>query len=250
MNTLKDVFARIPNGRGFVLADKEKTGGSLSPIATGVVGSITGTLIGLAIGGPIGAIAGAATGPLATFAGEALAKRFRKAEIVLEIASDMSGESKDDFLIELSKDERKVDATSGILNAAANAHYKEKLTSLAVLLADVRHEKYEELDKYFIMIPILDFIEPPHVEILRFVFQRNSENADQLGCEPEEIMNAFPHYNLIIRSIVRMLELHGLMTDKGELDPVTYRGRVYWVVAPLGVALLQIFERQPTSSNG
>ena len=223
--------------------DKPSSSENLVPLLSGTTGSVSGALLGLAVGGPAGAIAGAAVGPVVTYSIDYLTRRRAQAELVLRDAARINGEDVDEFTQALLSSPHKTDLALRILTSGSEAYASEKARALAALLAKIEITEGDPPDDDHVMLNIIDAMERSHMRMLAFIGRQSNESNAETGCTPDSLINAFPEYELTMRSIVRTLELHGLILDQSRLDPVSHGGKVFWQLSPFGRALLDYLQQ-------
>ena len=87
---------------------------------------------------------------------------------------------------------------------------------------------------------ILGSLNTLHMKALRFIaIDAGKGGAGPLGVTPEQLVREFDAEVPLIRSVVRTLELHGLIVDNARLDP-SIEG-VYWEVTETGTWLLSLY---------
>ncbi|WP_262692499.1 glycine zipper family protein [Kordiimonas aestuarii] len=218
-----------------------ENGTKLSTLVTNISGSLVGAMVGLVIGGPVGAAVGAASGPTTSFALEYLARRQRRALQTLELAAQLQNEGTETFVAALLASEDKVDLSAIILNMSASTNFDEKRAAYSQLLSEIRQEG-GNLEKYFTFSRILDQLDPIHLAVLKYIDEHNPEGDNLSGRTPYEIILKFPDYESVLRSVVRVMELHGLLVDDARLKPLEHSGNVYWRTTELGRALLGVVD--------
>lgn len=214
----------------------------LAPLTGGITGSVSSTLIGLAIGGPIGAAFGAISGPVVSFAVEAMARRRARAQAIVADAAIRSGEEIDEFVKGLLESGELTDLAAQIISVAANTPFTLKLQALSALLAEAKGSAPRGLENAFILTRIIDSLEPVHLNVLSAVRTFNSSKPDAHGCTPDFLIESFPDQKHLLRSVVRTLELHGLLVDQARLAPLDHGGHVYWASSEIGDALVDIVD--------
>lgn len=218
----------------------ERTDESLWVVSRDVSSSVGGALVGLAIGGPAGAVVGAAAGPLVAFADEALERRRRKAAAVLKLARP---EDPDGLLSDLRSDPSKLDLAARVLAAAADSSFNEKLTALAKVLAAVGTGVVDELDRFYIVVRILDSLDGADIRVLKFI-ATSKARGNQEVLTPEDLLLEFPDLALGMRAVVRRLELHGLILDEARHEPAKHGGAVFWKASEIGHECLALLATQ------
>jgi hypothetical protein len=63
------------------------------------------------------------------------------------------------------------------------------------------------------------------------------------------LLTAVPQHKIILRPVVRALELQGLISDAARLDPVNLGGKVFWNVTELGALCLRLLEERTPLSD-
>lgn len=210
----------------------------LISLLSGATGSVSGALIGLSIGGPVGAIAGAATGPFVAFSIELLSSRENRARKLLSEAAKISGDHIDEFSENVLETEEKADLALRILEIGSRTFADEKSRALSALLAKIRFTETGSLEDDRVILNILSSLEQSHLSILSAIGVYCREHQDAMGCPPSVLIRDFPNYDLTIRSIVRTLELHGLIVDEARLGPTGHTGEVFWKPSAFGHSLL------------
>ena len=185
-------------------------------VAREAAGAVAGTLIGGAVGGVPGAVLGAALGPAASATLSILERsvraRFARASETLVNAASMAGIAVEDLEAALTEREDRLNLAADALDAAATSTLREKLDAYAAVLASAAGANLDaEIDSLQMVVRALAAIERPHVKVLDVI----SKAAGGIG--PDGIAYEIQTPAESLRSIVRMLELHGLITDRGGL---------------------------------
>ena len=212
-----------------------------------VIGSGAGATIGFAIGGPIGAVVGGVTGPLATFAIEMAQRRHDRATKILELASQKAQIDSDVFTQKIIDNQELGEFAAIVLNSSTQNTFVEKVEALSSLLSTALQKNADEIGTFIVMCSVLDDLAQPHVNVLLFLHQV----PEGVYTTPETIKNKFPEYHSTIRSVVRTLELHGLIVDDGILDQDTKAPDVRWRTSQLGneLAAVLLIAKESTSNQ-
>lgn len=199
-----------------------------------------GALIGAAIGGPVGAVVGGAVGPVADFFYEANKRRLARANRLAEGVAQLTAMSADEVFEKLAASHALGDLGYRVLEISVSDEQPDRDNALMVLLAEALQggESLED-HQYKIMAEVLGDLRKPHIDVLRFI--SGSDNKNRRSKSPDEVLAEFPSYEDILRSLVRTLELHGLIVDDNRLSKQP-TNEIAWQVSPLGDALVGIIE--------
>lgn len=202
-------------------------------LGKGLATATTGALVGAAIGGPVGAAVGGAVGPISDYIIQTRKRQIERAEALAEKSAELAGVSLEDLLKRLASDERMSDLGIRLLEIAAKSKVEERDNAMAVLLAKATKPENEVAAfQYRALAEILADLHSPHIQILLFI-------AENEPCDPDEILTRFPEFGNVMRSLVRTLELHGVIVDDNRLaDPPT--NEIVWSTSALGKGLIEI----------
>lgn len=201
--------------------------------------SILGAGVGLAIGGLLGALTGAATGPIAKYAAAEVAEQIHHfwGRFVKRLSAQ--GITEEDFVASIERDPDRRAAFLAILRAAAasiDPVHLRVLADSAATLADADSRRSAAIAQ---IATILTSLNPLHIRALLFIQMAGQEAPNSLGVTPEQLISTFDSELPLIRSIVRTLELHGLIVDNARLDGAI-KG-VYWELTDIGNWLLSAY---------
>lgn len=239
MNPTRDLDSPSP--------DDDRRYQAIERILPNTAGSVGGALVGLAVGGPVGAVAGAAITPAATalvaLVSEALRRRARRAEEVLAGAANMLNQDVTVLEATLVANDDLLAVAILALTAAADAPLAEKRNAFSRLIAQSSAgDQVQFVDKYTLAAHALAALDAAHIRLLAVVSSRQEDkSAPESGWTPEELATHFSEATTTLRPLVRLLELHGLITDVGNQ---TDQGpdAVYWQITTLGTFLLELLD--------
>lgn len=199
-----------------------------------------GALLGAAIGGPVGAVIGGAVGPAADFFYEAHKRRLARANRIAAGVAKLTAMSADEVFQRLADSPELGDLGYRVLEISVSDEQPDRDNALMVLLAEALHgDQSKDNLQHKIMVEVLGDLRKPHIEVLRFISGSKSEHSGSKS--PDEIFVAFPAYEDVLRSLVRTLELHGLIVDDNRLSKQP-TNEISWRVSELGAALVGIVE--------
>ena len=208
-------------------------------------GSAAGALIGLGLGGPAGAVIGAAVTPAATAAvalvEAAARKRWARAEQTMAKASELAGVPVDELEARLSHLDDRLELAAQALSAAAQATLKIKADAMARAIAAISTSDGVKLEQISLVVRALDMLDGLDLRILQLV----AEASDQ-GASPGRLERASGLPAETLRPSVRLLELHGLITDRGRLEG---GNDVVWEVTDLGSLMLDLLHIEGTDAD-
>jgi hypothetical protein len=199
-------------------------------------GATAGALVGLALGGPVGALVGAALAPAVTatlsIMERSARRRFERASATVERAAEMAGSAPAELEDLLAADDHRLEIALAVLTAAAGTTLIEKAEALSAALAATATANQTELDQIELAVHSIESLGRLHIQTLVSVgmFAQGVTPADlgaQIGCDPTDL-----------RPIVRQLELNGLITDAGRMQPNAQT--VLWSISVLGQLLVDL----------
>lgn len=190
--------------------------------------AVVGALVGLSVGGPAGAVLGAVASPLASaatrFAVRSYNRRVKRVETVLKNAIDSSEISRVDIEEKLNRDEQLVDDIVLILTQIHTFDLGFDEIIQSILSEIIVSESEQNRDRMLILADTIRGLRRAHVQIIKGMAQNNNvmnadEMSDLVGLSVVEL-----------RSVVRGLELRGILKDLGG-EPVA------WELRELGQAI-------------
>lgn len=211
---------------------KEKPGviviNATKKIVLAVISAIVGAVCG---GGVIGSIAGTAVATTIT-TGEQLIERYKarkqeKAERALIRAMVADKIDDHDLIEKLGADEKKADVIFMLLKQAAELDSSFEQTIANLIRAALNTEQDEDLDLIEEIIRSLSDLRNIHLRVLKAIGDAGGELS------PEGIAEATNYGQVELRSVVRKLELDG-MIEWVENDP---RGEI-WRLREFGIAIV------------
>ncbi len=152
----------------------------------------------------------------------------------LSRAAEVSGQTPEQIQDALIDSERRIDVAVAALEAAAASSVPEKLNAFAAILASTSTSNIDdELDSMLQVVKAIASLDGPHIRVLDTLSAMRGS-----GVSPDRLGSALKKPPESLRAIVRTLELHGLITDRGTLIPggVT----VEWLMTPLGEEALDL----------
>lgn len=193
----------------------------------------TGAIVGAAIGGPVGAVVGGAVGPVSEYINRVRKRQIERAAALAERSAQLAGLTTDELFSRLANDEKISDLGIRLLEIAAKSEVGDRDNAMAILMAQAVKDDGDESSAHFQMLgEILAELRSPHIQVLLFI-------ADGEGVSPDSLLSEFADYFSTMRSIVRVLELHGLIVDENRLSsPPT--NEISWTTSELGQAIVEI----------
>jgi DNA-binding HxlR family transcriptional regulator len=142
---------------------------------------------------------------------------------------------------QLSEDDDRLDLAAELLAEASTTRLPEKTSALAKMLAAVARADKPTIDVYAMLVKAIGDIDKPHVTILHLLASESPNASNSAEWTPEAIGSAVGRPPEALRSVVRQLELHGLITDIGW-QYANSSIKVRWILTDLGRALLTILK--------
>lgn len=207
-------------------------------VAFETAGSVAGAGIGIAVGGPAGALIGAGTGPIAVYSARlvsAAAVRFWQR---LKTSLSATKLTEQMYVHGIDELEERKSAFLKIIRVAAATIDDNHIDILAEAASQLVSADARRASAIGQVSEILSMLNVLHVKALTIISQYNLENPDSMGLTPDPLIEEFKNEEPLVRSIVRTLELHGLIVDNARFNPPA--GKVYWQVTDLGKWLLTI----------
>ncbi|MFY1651571.1 hypothetical protein ACN27J_11850 [Solwaraspora sp. WMMB762] len=194
-------------------ADKAKQVATRSAIEVGAVG------LGLAIAGPAGALIAGAIKPVVELVSIRERRGLRNAEILAEVAMEVTGLSAEEFTAWASaRDDRTMLFTSAV-QAAYSSMAKNKVDALSRVLRNTLGDD-DKLDLAIVIVAALEDLEPAHVRVLSAMV-----NDDPVRLTSERFVDdawplsglkvRFPSFAAGLAPIMAGLERHGIVNGGG-----------------------------------
>lgn len=194
-------------------------------------------------------------GTAATVAVQAYRAHFsRKVSKVLETAVNEHGVAIEQLQAAFS-DERLSELIREATEAALNARGEEKLKLLAAIVAGGIIGDDMALTDAQALIPIIDGLEPVHLETLRKLNDKAgrdtaSGESEHPGLSSSELTQQISQLNLLIRPVVGALTAQGLIENVGPGRMGGIGERERWGITGFGVWLLETLNRLGESHSG
>lgn len=230
MNSIKGLPDLVRNDNDHL----EKKENINLPDSHGVVvdtsSAVIGSLVGLIVGGPFGAVAGAATSPILAnttkIIMQVLKRRKERAMLILETAFCASKISIDESISILADDSQKADELFNIVRKALESDPCLDRVFGSILREIIHSQTEVDIERFQIIGDAIRGLRTVHLRALRSVFKfggsiKSSLLSDDLGIPEIEL-----------RSVVRDLELKGMIKDKGGTPLV-------WELRELGTTLIK-----------
>ena len=206
--------------------------------AINVGGSVIGTIVGLTFGGPIGAVIGATTAPVMgmtyNFINRAVERRKERTKQVIESAFTAADVSPEEAVTLLNSDDVKTDDFLSLLRIISQSDpiFDEVLSAL--IGESLKAKSNQERELLLILGDAIRNLRATHFSILKAIFDaggilKSKEIAMQVGI-PE----------IQLRSVVRDLELRGMIKDIGK-HPIE------WKLRELGTTLINFANNKNNS---
>jgi hypothetical protein len=169
-----------------------------------------GGIVGLFVGGPAGALAGAAATPvIETIVLRGRERAVRRANEALETAAVRLGLDEQAFVDRALSNDGRLLLTLQVVQAASRTHWDEKVRLLGRVLADGLGDGTRLDEAGFIAATIND-IEPAHVELLAYIFERAQPRHAVMT---SSIRADLPDFGETIFAILAALDRHGLIGE-------------------------------------
>lgn len=190
--------------------------------AVDVGGSIVGAIVGIALGGPIGAIVGASTAPVMTMTYKiverAFERRYERTRQIVEQAFIVSRIAPEEAIFLLNSDDDKVDDFLSLLRIVLESDPSVDKILSSILAESLISKSNQERERLLIIGDALRNIRPIHIRILKTLYDsggilKSNQIASVVGIPEIEL-----------RSVVRDLELRGMIKDLGN-SPVEWKLR-------------------------
>jgi hypothetical protein len=211
-------------------------------------GATAGAAIGLWMGGPAGALVGAAAGPLISRLSDLALKRAAIFWGALRAAIADLDLSETQWTEEVEKQPTVQNAILEIVAAAGQTADPARLKALGQLAARIPSMAPEEIAAAEYFASILNSLRAVHFNTLELMEEAWGGRHDSLGLTPDEIMGAMGVERALIRSIMRTLELHGLIVDNARLAKEVVG--VFWELTDLGRTILAFSKPAATIPEG
>ncbi len=207
------------------LQNKEMQKDSLS-----IGSSMVGALVGFAVGGPIGAVVGATTSPTITMTynilNKALERRKARIEKVLETAFEIAKITPNEALKILESDESKTDDLFSLLKIIADTDPSVDNILSSIIGENLKNSVSIHRERLLILADAIRNIRAIHLRILKSIF-----DADGV-LTAEEMSNIVGISVIELRSVVRDLELRGMIRDTGKIP-------IEWELREIGQMLVE-----------
>jgi hypothetical protein len=167
----------------------------------------------MVVGGPPGALVGAAVTPgieALVLAGRDRA--VRRANEALQVAAGQLGLDEAALVNHGLSDDQRLRLTLETVQAASRTLWGAKVRLLGRVLADGLGDNTRLDDAGFLAATIND-LEPPHVEVLAYVFQKVTQPGTVV--RTSDIMAELPHLGEPTLAILATLSRHGLIGQPG-----------------------------------
>lgn len=211
-------------------------------------GATAGAAIGLWMGGPAGALVGAAAGPLIARLSDLALKRAAIFWDALQAGIADRDLSEVQWTEEVEKQPTVQNAVLEIVAAAGQTADPVRLKALGQLAARIPGMSSEEVAAAEYFAGIFNSLRAVHFSTLELMEEAWSARHNTLGLTPDEIMDAMGVERALIRSIMRTLELHGLIVDNARLSKEAVG--VFWELTDLGRTFLAFSKPAATIPEG
>lgn len=209
-------------------------------------GAVVGAGIGMALGGPVGAYIGAGAGPVVAYSAKAAKESAEGFWTELNKRLHRAKMTERSFVETLQAQDHRRFAFYKVINAALQELDPSRIRFFAQAASELRSADARKSASIALIASMLADLTPLHIEVLSFIHKRFASRGKEPGVTPDELIDEFPNEENILRSVVRVLELHGLIVDNARFDQRS--GGVYWEASDAGVWLLDLW--RTTSTRG
>ena len=210
------------------------------------VGALGGAALGLAVAGPAGTLVGAAIGPaLARLTDLAVSRGVIFWRTFYE-ALRLQQQSEAEWADSVSSSVERENALLEVFKVAGRTVDPERLRILAVLAARAPSMEAAAATTAALLASIIGSLSPLHLRALRRIEEAWPLRSSPLGVQPDELLEIMEEERALARSLVRSLELHGLIVDNARLSGSI---GVFWEVTELGRYLLALITTSTTLSD-
>ena len=218
---------------------------------------ITGTLAttaGIALGAnPVAASVVGASGPTLTLThrliGLARDRREIRAALAIEQAAEILEVGLDIFEERATAYDDRIELLARVLEAAARAPLKEKVTALARVLAYGLDEDGSVHEAMTLAAALAD-LEAAHIFLLHYLAVSPAPPESPRGWQASQVADAIPEIVGVVDGLVAVLAGHGLIRDQGGTTYPGSIGPAVWKVTALGERCLLLLGEDLQHSEG
>lgn len=192
--------------------------------------SVIGALVGFAIGGPVGAVVSATASPAFTIThnifNNVYERRKKRITKVLDKALEIAKITPDETLLILESNENKADDLFSLLKMIVDTDSSIDLILSSIIGENLKDTTSIHRDRLLILSDAIRNMRSVHLRILKSIFNAGGVlSAEKMADE-----SGIPIIEL--RSVVRDLELRGMIRDTGKIP-------IEWELRELGIMLLE-----------
>ena len=192
--------------------------------------SLVGALVGFAVGGIAGAVVGTTTSPSVMMAyniiNRAIERRKQRTKKVLETAFEIAEITPNEALLILESDESKTDDIISLLKIVAETDPNFDNILSSIIGENFKSQNKSNQERLLILADAIRNLRYIHIRILKSIFDAGGILL------AEEMSNIVEIPIIELRSIVRDLELRGMIRDTGKVP-------IEWELRELGQMLIE-----------
>jgi hypothetical protein len=163
-------------------------------------------------------------------------KRWGRAERVIATAADVAGVAVDELETRIAESDERLELAAQVLTTAAQTTIQAKSDALAQAMAAISTAGAEQLQQVSLVVRALAVLDGLDLLVLDLVGGLGTE-----GATPAQLESGTGLPAEVLRSSVRLLELHGLTTDRNRLNS---DAAVLWQLTELGRMMLGLLHAE------
>lgn len=192
--------------------------------------SIIGSIVGLAIGGPVGAVIGATTPPSLVMAcrvaSSFIERKYKRTNNVVEKALSLANVTPEEAVEKLNSNDKLADSFINLLRMASESDTSIDDIMSSILASCLTTSSNAERERLLILSDSLYNMRTTHILILKALYEVGGI------LKAKEIADIVDIPEVELRSVVRNLELRGMIKDRG-VHPTE------WKLRELGKAIIE-----------